>query len=166
MAHAPEVRQKLRARYIHDGQGLEQAAQRLGISPRTASRWKQEAAEAGDDWDRARSASLLAGEGAEAVSRAVLEDFLKLFQSTIADIKRHDKLKPLEKAEGLSRLSDAYVKTMRCIQKTSPELSRLAVASEVLQLLAKFVRENHPQHGQAFLEVLEPFGEELVKVYG
>lgn len=166
MAHPPETRQKLRARYIHDGLGLEQAAQRLGLSPRTASRWKQEAAEAGDDWDKARSASLLAGEGAEAVSRAVLEEFLKLFQSTIEDIKRNKDLKPLDKAEGLSRLSDAYVKTMRCIQKSSPELSRLAVASEVLQLLARFVRENHPQHAKAILEVLEPFGEELVKTYG
>jgi len=166
MAYPPEVRKKLRACYCHDGLGLEQAAQKLEINPRTASRWKQDALDAGDDWDKARAASLLAGEGAEAVSRAVLEEFLKLFQSTIEDIKRNKELKPLDKAEGLSRLSDAYVKTMRCIQKSSPELSRLAVASEVLQLLAKFVREHCPQHAQAILEVLEPFGEELVKVYG
>ncbi|HWQ10018.1 MAG TPA: DUF1804 family protein, partial [Holophaga sp.] len=74
--------------------------------------------------------------------------------------------KALDKAEALSRLSDAYVKTMRCLQKSSPELSRLAVASEVLQHLARFVRERHPQHAGALLQVLEPFGEELVKLYG
>lgn len=166
MAHSPEVRQRLRSGYVHDGLGLEQAALRLKISPRTATRWRQESAEAGDDWDKARAASLLAGEGAEAVSRAVLEEFLKLFQSTMLDIKKEKKLKPLEKAEAMSRLADAYTKTMRCIQKSAPELSRLAVASEVLQHLARFVKKSYPQHAKAFMDVLEPFGEELVKAYG
>jgi transposase-like protein len=165
MAHPPEVKQRLRALYVHEGQGLEQAAQRLKVSPRTVSRWKQEALEAGDDWDKARAAALLAGEGAEAVSRVVLEEFLKLFQSTLEEVTR-EQLKPLEKAEAMSRLADAYTKTIRAIQKGAPELNRLAVASEVLQLLAKFVRDRFPAHAAAFMEVLEPFGEELVKTYG
>jgi hypothetical protein len=75
-------------------------------------------------------------------------------------------LKPLERAEAMSRLADAYTKTIRAITKSAPELNRLAVASEVLQLLAKFVRDRFPAHAVAFMEVLEPFGEELVKVYG
>lgn len=165
MAHSPEVKHKARALYVHDGLGLEQAAQKLKISPRTASRWKQEALDGGDDWDKARAASLLAGEGAEAVSRVVLEEFLKLFQTSLDEISR-EKLKPMEKAEAMSRLADAYTKTIRAIQKSAPELNRLAVASEVLQLLAKFVRDRFPAHAAAFMEVLEPFGEELVKVYG
>jgi transposase len=165
MAHAPETRTKLRAHYIHDGLSLEAASERLAISSRTATRWKQEAASKGDDWDKARLASRLAGEGAEAVSRAVLEEFLALFQTTLTDIKDGE-LKPMEKAEGMSRLADAYTKTMRCIQRSAPELNRLAVASEVLQLLAKFVRTKAPQHAPALMEVLEPFGEELVSVYG
>ena len=165
MAHAPEKRAKLRAHYIHDGLSLEAAADRLEISSRTATRWKQDALAKGDDWDKARLASRLAGEGAEAVSRAVLEEFLSLFQTTLAGIKDGD-LKPMEKAEGMSRLADAYTKTMRCIQRSAPELNRLAVASEVLQSLAKFVQVKFPQHAQALMEVLEPFGEELVITYG
>jgi transposase-like protein len=165
MAHAPEVKHRARALYIHEGLGLEQAAQRLKISPRTTSRWKQEALDEGDDWDKARAASLLAGEGPEAVSRVVLEEFLKLFQSTLEDLTRAS-LKPLERAEAMSRLADAYTKTIRAITKSAPELNRLAVASEVLQLLAKFVRDRFPAHAVTFMEVLEPFGEELVKVYG
>jgi transposase-like protein len=165
MAHPPEMKQRVRALYVHEAQGLEQAAQKLKISPRTASRWKQDALDDGDDWDKARAASMLAGEGAESVSRVVLEEFLKLFQSTLDEVTR-EKLKPLEKAEAMSRLADAYTKTIRAVQKSAPELNRLAVASEVLQLLAKFVRDQFPAHAAAFMEVLEPFGEELVKVYG
>ena len=165
MAHAPEIRAKLRAHYINDALSLEAASERLDISSRTATRWKQEALANGDDWDKARLACRLAGEGAEAVSRAVLEEFLSLFQITLADI-RDGELKPMEKAEGMSRLADAYTKTMRCVQRSAPELNRLAVASEVLQLLAKFVKTKHPKLAPALMEVLEPFGEELVKAYG
>ena len=165
MAHAPEKRAKLRASYIHDGLSLEAAADRQDISGRTATRWKQEALAKGDDWDKARLASRLAGEGSEAVARAVLEEFLSLFQTTLTEIKGAD-LKPMEKAEAIARLSDAYTKTMRSIQRSAPELNRLAVASEVLQLLAKFVQAKHPKHAGALMEVLEPFGEELVIAYG
>lgn len=165
MAHPPEFRQKLRQLYVHKGMGLEQAAQKLSIASRTATRWKQDAEAQGDDWDRARAASQLAGEGAEAVAQVVLEGFLKLFQTVMTELKE-GKLEPLEKAEAISRLADAYTKTTKAIQRSAPELNRLAVASEVLQLLAKFVREHYPQHGNALLEVLEPFGEELVGLYG
>jgi transposase-like protein len=165
MAHPPEFRQKLRQLYVHKGMGLEQAAQKLSIASRTATRWKQEAEAQGDDWDRARAASMLAGEGAEAVAQTVLEGFLRLFQTVMTELKEGE-LEPLEKAEAISRLADAYTKTTKAIQRSAPELNRLAVASEVLQLLAKFVREQYPQHGTALLEVLEPFGEELVGLYG
>ena len=168
MAHPPEMRSKLRSLYVHKGLGLEHAAQRLSVSPRTASRWKQEAEAEGDDWDKARAAHHLAGEGAEAVSRAVLEDFLNLFQVVMGEVKgeKGSKLKPIEKAEAISRLADAYTKTTRAIQRSAPELNRLAVASEVLQLLVRYIRAQAPKQAPALLEVLEPFGDELVKHYG
>jgi hypothetical protein len=168
MAHPPEKRSQLRSLYIHKGMGLEHAAQRLVVSPRTASRWKQESMDQGDDWDKARAAHHLAGEGAEAVARAVLEDFLGLFQVVMEEVKgeKGKKLAPIEKAEAISRLADAYTKTTRAIQRSAPELNRLAVASEVLQLLVRYVRAHAPQTAPALLEVLEPFGDELVKHYG
>ena len=165
MAHTPEKRTRVRAAYIHDGLSLEAAAAREEISKRTVLRWKAESLEKGDDWDKARSASRLAGEGAESVARAVLEDILLLFQTVLADVKAGD-MKPMEKAEAISRLSDAYTKTTKAIQRSAPELSRLAIASEVLQLLIQFVKERYPKHASALLEVLEPFGEELSIVYG
>jgi predicted ArsR family transcriptional regulator len=166
MAHPPETRTRLRAFFIHDGLSLDTAAERLSLSSRTATRWKQEALAKGDDWDKARAASRLAGEGAEAVSQAVLEEFLALFQTTLGEIKGNRDLKPMERAEAISRLSDAYTKTMSSVAKSAPKLNRLAVASEVLQLLAKFVQTKVPKHAPALMEVLEPFGEELVAAYG
>lgn len=165
MAHRPETRQQLRGLYVHKGLGLDQAARSLDVSGRTASRWKQEALSAGDDWDKARAANLLAGEGAEAVSRAVLEDFLNMFQSTLESL-RGEGLKPLEKAEAMSRLADAYTKTTKAIQRSAPELSRLAVASEVIQAFAQFIKARHPALAPALLEVLEPFSEHVVTLYG
>ena len=165
MAYPPELRSRLRALYIHKGIGLEAASDRCNVNFRTAQRWKMIAAQEGDDWEKARSASCLAGEGAEAVSQAVLEGFLRMFQTTMEDLKTGD-LKPLEKAEAMSRLADAYTKVTRAIQRTAPELNRLAVASEVIQLLAKFLRTKHPSAAPVLLGVLEAFGEELAAVYG
>jgi len=37
---------------------------------------------------------------------------------------------------------------------------------EVLTKLSDFIRENYPQFAPAFVEILEPFGEELSRYYG
>jgi len=42
----------------------------------------------------------------------------------------------------------------------------LDVAKGVLRHLSAFIRKEYPQHQAAFLEVLEPFGEKLVDIYG
>lgn len=42
----------------------------------------------------------------------------------------------------------------------------LEISMDVLKHLSGFVRENHPQHAAAFLEILEPFGDRLVEIYG
>jgi hypothetical protein len=166
MAHGPEVRAALRAAYIYEMQGLEAAAQRLDISFASASRWKRESKEAGDDWDKARAAARLAGQGADNVTREVLEDFVILFQSTITQLKTDPDVPALDKAEALSRLSDAYYKTMRATAANNPKLNKLAVAMEVLQLLVKFIRDDHPQHIESLLDVLEGFGAKVTEVFG
>ena len=165
MAHAPETRSAARAAYIHEAQPLEAVAERLKVAVGTLSRWKRDALESGDDWDKARAAARLAGQGAEAVAAAVLEDFVLLFQSTLTEIKGGN-IPPLAKAEAISRLSDAYHKTTAAAAKGSPKLSRLAVAMDVLQLLADYIRSHRPQHAAAFAEILEPFGAELARAYG
>ncbi|ELI8281459.1 DUF1804 family protein, partial [Yersinia enterocolitica] len=40
------------------------------------------------------------------------------------------------------------------------------IALDVLQKLSIFISEKHPQHLAAFVEILEPFGDEVEKHYG
>lgn len=166
MAHGPEMRGALRAGYIYDMLSMEAAAQRLKIAFATAARWKRDAKTAGDDWDKARAAARLAGQGADNVTREVLEDFVILFQSTITQLKNDPDVPALDKAEALSRLSDAYYKTMRATAANNPKLNKLAVAMEVVQMLVKFIRDEHPQHTGALLDVLEGFGVKVTEVFG
>lgn len=166
MGYGPEVIRKVRAAYIHEALPLEQAADREGVGGRTAARWKAKAQEAGDDWDRARTAARLSGESLEQINQALLEQFLTFHKATMEAVQADKKMPPSEKVAAISRLADAFNKTMNAVSKSAPELSRLAVASDVLQRLGRYVAEHHPGHAAALLEVLEPFGEELVKVYG
>lgn len=42
----------------------------------------------------------------------------------------------------------------------------LEISMDVMRHLSAFVRESYPQHAAAFLEILEPFGDRLVEIYG
>ena len=69
MAKSPEAKAAVRAAYVHRKLPLAQCVKGLRprVSEHTARRWKASAKNEGDDWDRARAASHLAGQGAEAV---------------------------------------------------------------------------------------------------
>jgi len=166
MAHPPETRAKLRALYVHDRLPLETAAERIGISYATARRWKADAENDGDDWERGRSAARLAGDGIRNVATLLLDDYLLLHQSTIEAVKDATELAPLSKAEALSRLADAFTKTMSAVAKAAPELNRLAIATDVIQRLAEYTEADFPQHIAAILEIIEPFAADLAKEFG
>lgn len=161
MAHSAETKRALRSAYVYQSLSLEAAAEQADISTGTAARWKKEAKAEGDDWDKARAAKMLSANGAEAVTQAVLEQFVTLFQSTIESIKNDTKATGLAKAEALSRLSDAYNKTMSAARKGSPEVNKLAVGMDVIKLFADFIGAKYPQHAAVFIEILEPFGQHL-----
>ncbi len=165
MAHSQDVRDKVRRAYVFNSLSLEIAAMQGGVSFATARRWKKEASEAGDDWDKIRTASVMAGGGLEEVARTVLIGLVAQYQSTIEAITFAE-MKPQEKVEMLASLADAYNKSISASRKILPETSQLATALEVLQKLGTFIAERHPQHLAAFAEILEPFGEEVQRSYG
>ena len=66
----------------------------------------------------------------------------------------------------MASLSDAFNKMVASAGRVAPKISELGVANDVLQRQAEFIREFYPQHAAAFLEIIEPFGERLVEVYG
>ena len=55
---------------------------------------------------------------------------------------------------------------MKASGASNPELARLAIAMDVLQRQADFIRRRFPDYQHMFLEILEPFGRELNRIYG
>lgn len=166
MAHDPETRQAARAAYVFQRMSLEAVADRLGIGIATVRRWRTQAAATGDDWDKARAAASLSAEGAGTIAQLVLSDFLTLYQGTVGDLRDDPAIPAMDRAEALSRLADAFTKTMNAVAKASPDLARFAVANELLRDLAGFVREHHPEHMDAVLEIIDPFSTHVAKTYG
>lgn len=164
MAHPAAKRTELRRAYVVDRQPMRAAAQAVGVGYETARSWKREAAERGDDWDRARQAQEIGEAGVGELTRVVLEEFVPLFRSTITAI-RSDKLDAIDKAEAICRLSDAYAKTVKASGAVDPSIAKLAWSMDVLKLFAQFTAEHYPQHNNALLELLEPFGEHLAEAY-
>ena len=166
MAHPQETLNLVRAAYVYDRLPLEQAAQRAGVPPGTAVRWKRAAKARGEDWDKLRAANLLAGEGVESVARQALADYVTQHQAVMAQITASPDLCALQKVPLLASLADSFAKTVAASRRVLPETSELAVSLEVLSDLADFVRASFPHCAPAILEVIEPFGAELVKKYG
>ncbi len=164
MASEKEKRRKARSDYVYRRMTGATIALTLGISQATFGRWKKAAKEAGDDWDIARSASVIAGEGIETVVSTVVEDFMIMAQSLLDDIKGGD-LTIKEKVGHLVALADAMTKMTASAGKLAPKISELGVAQDVMQQLLDFVRQTFPQHAPAILEIIEPFGDRLASIY-
>lgn len=163
MAHGKEVQTAVRRSYVNERLSLSAAADKHSIPHVTARSWKKKAKADGDDWDRARTATRMAEGGIGELTSQVIEDFALLFQSTIEDLKKDEKIDAVKKAEALSRLSDAYSKTMKAASAGSPQIARLSVAMEVLEELAAYIRKHSPDDLPRFAAILDPFGQHIAK---
>ena len=166
MAHGREKHAEVRACYVHERQPLAVAAERAGIGYETARAWKRKSKSAGDDWDLARSATRLAHGGLDTITMQVLEDFALLFQSTMESLKNKKNADPIEVAEAMSRLADAYTKTLKAAGNASPKLARLSVAMEVIEELSGYIKRVHPGQLPAFVQILDPFAKVLSEKFG
>ncbi|WP_304333712.1 DUF1804 family protein [Conchiformibius steedae] len=161
MAHPQETRDKLRRLYVVEQQSLENAALMCGISAATARKWKYADREKGEDWDKQRTAYMMAGGGMEEVSRAILAGFLVQYQSTIEGLQADEAMPPAAKVESLTSLADAFNKTVSASRKVLPETNELATGMKVLMLLGDHLRDHHPQLVTGFVDVLEAFAATL-----
>lgn len=166
MAHPIEMRGAVRGTYVYKRLPLQAAAEAAGVSYNTAREWKRKAKEEGDDWDRARSAARLAGGGLGDLTPVVIEDFVLLFQATVEKLKTDSDVDPIKRAQALSSLADAYIKTMKAAGGGDPKLAELAVALKVVEELTKFIRDRFPDQLPVFAQILEPFGVRLAEVFG
>ncbi|KVE36206.1 DUF1804 family protein [Burkholderia sp. BDU5] len=165
MAHPKEIRDKVRRAFVFDRFSLEIAAAKHGVSYATARRWKADALIQGDDWDKAQAAQLMAGGGIEGAARQMLAGLVTQYQATMDELDGAE-MKPADKVALLASLADAYNKTINASKRILPETNELAIAMGVVQRLAAFIKERHPEHVGAFADVLGPFGDELATAYG
>lgn len=154
-------RDNVRKSYIFDKVSLMTVSALHDVPYQTCCRWKQKAKDAGDDWDKVRTAHTVAGGELEDVARQILTDFVVQFKATMDIIKNNSELKAFERVSMLTSLSDSYNKTMGASRKLMPETSKLATALEVLERQAEYIKTNKPELLTEFLAILEPFGELL-----
>ncbi|EHD21541.1 MULTISPECIES: DUF1804 family protein [Brenneria] len=166
MAHPQETRDKLRRSYIFGQMSLEIASAQSGVAFATARRWKKDAQDAGDDWDKLRAAHVIAGGGLEDIGRAVLTGLVTQYQTTLEMLNGAADIPARERVELLASLADAFNKATSASKKILPETSELSVALDVLQLFSTFISEHHPKQLAAFVNILESFGEVIEKRYG
>ena len=135
-----------------------------GLSEATVGRWKKAAKAAGDDWDKARTAHVIAGEGVEVVVSSVVEDFMIQAQAILDEI-RDGMHTTREKVDMLVSPSDAMTKMAAAAKRFAPKISEFGVAQDVMAKLLAFVKDAFPQHAATILEIIEPFAARLAETY-
>lgn len=166
MAHSDDTRRAVRSAFIFEQLGLEVAALKHGVPTGTARRWIREAKAAGDDWEKARSAQLIAGGGIEDVVRQTLAVVVQQVQATVDTIQAATDMAPGDKVQALASLADAYNKLMAASRRMMPETDKLAIAMDVIKRFGEFTAKRKPALAGEFVELIEGFGEELARAYG
>lgn len=155
MAHDPKTKQTVRKHYVFDRLTLEQSAQKAGVAFGTARRWKTEAANAGDDWDKARDVQIMAGGEIADISQSLLTGFIVQYRSTMDELQNDGELSSKEKVALLSCLADSFTKMTAASKRILPEVSERATAMRVLNIVANTVKTKKPHLLPDFLEMLD-----------
>lgn len=166
MARPQDEREAVRRAYVTQRLPLERAAEAASVPVSTARRWKSDADAAGDDWDRARTMASLTTAGGSAIAEIVLADYLIQHQAVLEELKSSKEIVLIDRVKAIASLADAYQKTINATSRARPEMAKLAVASEFMQLFSDYIREKYPQHAAVFLEVMPGFGAVIAEKFG
>lgn len=162
MAHDEKTKADVRRYYVFDCLTLELAAEKAKVSYNTARRWKREAEARGDNWDKVRDANTMASGKVEDVARGMLTTFVLYFENTMDEIKRAEELPVSEKAKLIQGLGDSYSKMVASSKRLLPEVSELATAWKVIEMVTNLIKTKHPNLLPTFLSVLDDL-ENIVK---
>ncbi|MGM4981884.1 DUF1804 family protein [Rhizobium sp. 11_C7_N12_5] len=165
MSNDADTRRKARSDYVYRRMTMATIAVSLNVSQATLGRWKKTAKANGDDWDMARSAATIAGEGLDTVVSSVTEDFVIMAQALLDQVKNNKDLTLDQKIKHMVALGDAMVKVTASAGKLAPKISELGVAQSVVQHLVSFVQEQFPQHISVVQEILIPFGDRIATAF-
>ncbi len=160
MAHPQDTRDLVRRLYI-EGLPLNGAAVAGGVSYDTARDWKARAKSKGDDWDTARAAYRISGQGIDDLNQQLVEDFARQVITTTRELEAAT-IPAADKATMLAQLADAYAKFSKAFARVNPAYSGLAVALDTLRTIADHLRVADP----AALRALQPHLEDVGAVLG
>ena len=163
MAYDSIIKHAVRNAYVYNKQPLAKAALNAGIPEATARRWKSDAKSKGDNWDDARH-----NIGAELQQKQVAEflDLFLQFQTEIINDLLTSNETAEQKAVIASRISDAFVKTVKAGGRFSPDHMMLIATQNVLKEFGNFITQHNPKAAPAFLDMLEPFSVHILKKTG
>jgi len=163
---APETtREQVRNAYIEQRLSMDILAAMFGVSARSIQRWKEESKKQGDDWDKAQSAALLAGDDLEQTTYEALAALVCQIKGTIEAIDADPEANAIIKAQALASLIDALHKATHASRRLMPQANKLAVARETMRQFAQFAQLNHPEKSADLVEVIEAFGSHLPRVF-
>lgn len=165
MAHSSQTQRNVRNGYVNEQLDLKLVASMHGVSYGTARNWKTKAKDEGDNWDTARNSMLLAQGGKKELMNQVLERFFIQSERIFLSIEEAENMKAEDMVDLMAKWSDSVSKISKHLG-TNNNFDRIGAAMELLQMLASFIREKYPQHAGVFLEILEPFGQEVSRTYG
>lgn len=160
MANNDEIRRRARSDFVFRRLTASVIAAAYGVSEATIGRWKKQAKAGGDDWDMARTAAVMAGQGGDVVTSIVLEEYMLQAQHLLHEIK-NGKLDVETKVRLMASLADSTTKMVAAASRAAPKLSELGVAQAVVEELVDFVREKLPHLTDAIQELLGPFADHI-----
>ena len=99
MAHPQDAREKVRRLYVFEQLPLEMAALQAEVPIGTARRWKSADKAKGDDWDKVKTAHVMASGGAEEIARAIFTGLMIQYQAVIEQLNADNSQPPAEKVQ-------------------------------------------------------------------
>lgn len=160
-----QSRNRGRHLYVFERMSCIAIANELGFAADTVRRWRKDAKTQGDDWDTARTANVIAGDGLEQTTTHLAMTIIQLLEQCLPDLKDGDEIDVETRVELLIKATDALSKATASARRASPKVSELGVAQDVLVRLAEYIKVEHPGQAEVFMQVLEPFGQTLVEAY-
>lgn len=106
------------------------------------------------------------GSGMEELAKQLLADYVLQHKKLMQEINEDEEMPAKLKVDLLSKMAVSFNKTIMASKRVLPELDELATILETLKCLSEFTQARFPQHQAVLLEILDPFGAELLKGRG
>lgn len=128
--------------------------------------WKVEVCVEGDDWDSVWVVVVMGDDNFIQFLCQFLEDYLVQYKVLIELLCDNMELGVLECVNILVSMVDSFGKIMVSFKCLVLEINKYVIVLDILQCLVVFVQYCYLKYVGVLLEMLEFFGEDLVKVYG